>query len=196
MANRTGAAASSSDGVYLYGAQLEQGSFATSYIPTSGTEVTREPDIAYMPVSEFNYNQSAGTVVVEAVLGEDTFAALAALQSTISSATERISFLRTSSTALENVVATAAGIQAQQFEAVAANNTTVKTAMAFTTNSVNSSFNGNTEVEDTSAAMPTTISVLMLGRYSSGFYTNGHIKSLKYWPKRLSDATLQAVTQG
>ena len=50
----------------VWGAQLEEGSFATSYIPTSGATVTRSPDIASILVSAFGYNEDAGTVLVEA----------------------------------------------------------------------------------------------------------------------------------
>ena len=51
--------------VYVWGAQLETGSFPTSYIPTSGSAVTRSADVASLAVSEFGYNQDQGTVVME-----------------------------------------------------------------------------------------------------------------------------------
>jgi hypothetical protein len=53
---------------YIWGAQLEQGSFATSYIPTSGSTVTRTIDIAKITGTNFSdfYNQTEGTFFVEA----------------------------------------------------------------------------------------------------------------------------------
>ena len=48
---------------YVWGAQLEQKSFATSLIPTEGSTKTRTKDVAYIDKTNFTewYNQSEGT---------------------------------------------------------------------------------------------------------------------------------------
>ena len=55
--------------VYLWGAQVEAGSVATSYIPTSGSTVLRQADDLEISGSAFSdfYNQSEGTWYCEAV---------------------------------------------------------------------------------------------------------------------------------
>ena len=59
-------AGNASLGMYFWGAQAEAGAFATSYIPTTGSEITRNADRAELtPISSF-YNQSEGTLFAEA----------------------------------------------------------------------------------------------------------------------------------
>ena len=60
-------AANGYSGIYIWGAQLEAGSFATSYIPTTTTAVSRPADQASMTGTNFSswYNQSQGTMYVE-----------------------------------------------------------------------------------------------------------------------------------
>jgi hypothetical protein len=50
-------------GIYIWGAQLEQGSFPTSYIPTTNSTVTRTPDNVSMVGENFSswYNQEQGS---------------------------------------------------------------------------------------------------------------------------------------
>ena len=54
-------------GIYIWGAQLEAGSFATSYIPTVASTVTRAADNASMTGTNFSswYNQSQGSIYAE-----------------------------------------------------------------------------------------------------------------------------------
>jgi len=60
-------------GLYLWGAQVEAGSVATSYIPTSGSTVTRQADDLVISGSDFTdfYNQSEGTVYIELTSKDD-----------------------------------------------------------------------------------------------------------------------------
>ena len=57
--------ASNTGGLLIFGAQVEQNHMVTSYIPTSGTEVTRQPDKAYIDIDQFGVKQDRGTFVAE-----------------------------------------------------------------------------------------------------------------------------------
>ena len=53
------------DSVYIFGAQLEQNSYATSYIPTSGSAVTRVADAASGSGDANTFNDSEGVLMAE-----------------------------------------------------------------------------------------------------------------------------------
>ena len=66
-------AGNNSDGIYIYGAQCEAGSYATSYIPTYGTSVTRNADRAQILNTTTDVlSQTAFTLFFEADLTSDT----------------------------------------------------------------------------------------------------------------------------
>ena len=52
-------------GIYVWGAQLEAGSFPTSYIITAGAAASRSADVASIPTSAFGYNADKGTLYVD-----------------------------------------------------------------------------------------------------------------------------------
>lgn len=51
-------------GIYIWGAQLEEGTHPTSYIPTEGSQATRIADTPTIPVGDW-FNPIEGTFVVE-----------------------------------------------------------------------------------------------------------------------------------
>ena len=54
-----------SSGVYIFGAQFESGSYPTSYIPTSGTAVTRSAETANGAGNSTTFNDSEGVLFAE-----------------------------------------------------------------------------------------------------------------------------------
>ena len=63
--NQTSYQGDGSSGVFFYGFQIEQGSYATSYIPTSGSAVTRVADACSQTVPDGVIGQTEGTVYWE-----------------------------------------------------------------------------------------------------------------------------------
>ena len=173
------------------GFQLEVGSFATSYIPTSGSTVTRSPDIASIPVSAFGYNQEAGTVVVEATAyaGNPNNANYASLGNAALTDFVRLwtwegqtSHVRWTGTNFDVVIPFTSG-------------TAEKFAGAYAQDNYNIALDGAAATPDTSGAQTLIGSVLRLGAKTSATeFLNGHIKSLSYFPRRLTDAQLQELT--
>jgi len=53
-------------GIYIWGPQVEAGSYPTSYIPTSGSAVTRNADVANGAGDASTFNDSEGVLMVEA----------------------------------------------------------------------------------------------------------------------------------
>jgi hypothetical protein len=183
-----------SDGIYLWGAQLEQGSFPTSYIPTSGSAVTRAADVASLAVSKFGYNQDQGSVVAYYSTADVTI--LNELSFSDGTNNNRIMWaLRTNSSRVPYISAGGSATVQLQNNAGLQSGVAAKVSFGFATNDVASSVNGQAVATDASAIIPSNISVLYFAA-ATGDYAqiNGHIKSIQYYPLRLSNAQLQALT--
>ena len=177
--------------VLIYGAQLEEGSFPTSYIPTSGSTATRSADVASIPVSAFGYNQTAGTVVVEVepyVVGDGEYY-LSLNDGTTDERAEIIYSTSVFATMVSNGVLTSS---------INLGDTTgvIKVASALKENDAAACLNGGPIGTDTSTLMPVGVTTLTIGdrAVSANNKLNGHIKSIQYYPRRLTNAQLQELT--
>jgi hypothetical protein len=201
--------------IIAWGAQAENGAFATSYIPTVASTVTRTVDNTSIVAPNFApwYNQSAGTLVVSATGynaptvaqggTSPTAASLYAAAAGNSFATIAISRRDSVSTPVLNsptayVISDSGvtGIDIQQ-SSVSWAGATVSAAFAWS-GSTDAAFtaNGAAVVTDSSYTLPTSDS-LQIGRWGSENvtgYWSGHIRSIRYFPVRLSNAQLQALT--
>jgi hypothetical protein len=181
--------------IYIYGAQLEAGSFPTSYIPTSGATATRAADIASIPVTDFGYNQKSGTVVVEgSVIGLPSIAGYLASITDGTTSKMLVSFVQSSENLRFGV------INGSDFT-VGLNTATISAgdslnfAAAYSLNDVAQSLNGAGVQTDTSATIPSPLTIMHIGnRDDSARALNGHIKSIQFYPRRLTNTQLQELT--
>ena len=185
-------------GVYLYGAQVEAGSFPTSYIKSnSGSTTTRSADVASIPVADFGYNQKAFTVSIEASHLYDTFPSFNRFWE-LSGGGDTVGLYGNSGSS-SYVSMTVGGVSQVSFsdgaEAAANANTFMKYAVGLKTNDFDIARDGSLDAGDTSIIMPDAIDTLAVGMAFNGTtQLNGHIKSIKYYPRRLTNAQLQEIT--
>jgi hypothetical protein len=66
---------------------------------------------------------------------------------------------------------------------------------AYKLNSVAMSAGGKTVKTDSSALVPTVTKMTIGARNSGASVLNGHIKNIRYWPQRLTDAEVQAFSK-
>ena len=186
----------------IYGAQLEVGSFASSYIPTSGASATRAADIATIPTSAFGYNAEGGTVVVDFNMSFDgtNYPRVWEIGSTINNQ-DRINVFGYAPTAIIGTGLYTAGTS-QAGVSVSTGNTVptgpVKVAFAWRENDIAFIQDGGTVIADNTATItggnPRTVLALGGTTAPSTDYLNGHIKSIQYYPRRLTNAQLQELT--
>jgi hypothetical protein len=180
-------------GAYLFGAQTETGSFATSYIPTVASQVTRSADVATMTGTNFSswYNASEGSFVSQFTTSTIS-GARTVLDANDNTANESIR-LRTM-TADPFFTVTDGGVNQADIDAgTVAASTTYKMAGAYKVNDFATSIGGGTVGTDVSGTIP-TVNQLQIGNSAAGNRLNGHIRTIAYYNTRLPDAQLQALT--
>ena len=179
---------------YVWGAQLEVGAFPTSYIPTTTAAVTRAADAAVMTGSNFSswYRQDEGSFYAEGMTPSTSQVLVAADDGSMSN---RYQFTIAGSYTPSFAVAAGGAISADLSTSSAEVGSLVKSAGAYRANDFALSANGGVAKTDTSGVLPTSVSNLRLGAWSSGAgFLNGHIRRITYYPRRLSNAELQALT--
>ena len=203
LANADGSFIYTGDGVsgfFIYGAQLEIGTFGTSYIPTVASQVTRSPDIATMTGTNFSswFNPSEGTLVASYEASPNLFATYVAASNGVVGQNS-VHFDNDSGGTMRAVYYSGSVAQATlSLGAYGAAGTVNTVASAYAVNDFAASRNGGAVVTDTSGALPVSLTQLNIGADPSGVaanVTNTHIRSIRYYNKRLYDTQLQTLSQ-
>lgn len=182
-------------GVTLFGAQLEAGAFQTSYIPTTTAAVTRSADVASVNTLSPWYNATEGTIYAEVGYSQaNPTAAQMAASFNDATANNRWTISFNSPSALGGALRNTggAGLITTSTANAAIVGATNKLGLAISTGA-SVVLNGGTVATNASYAAP-TVTRLELGSQLSGGYLNGYLRRITYYPIRLSNANLQALT--
>ena len=188
-------------GIYAWGAQLEAGSFPTSYIPTVASSRTRAADSASITGKNFSswYRQDEGTVFVSTLTKQTHGGAngfprkLAISDNTINTIIEDYYRVLSVYTDAGYNVASAGVVQATTDTNDQRNGQS--SAIGYANNNFALSIGGSLINNDTSGTVPTVTQLSLGARPGNNNLLNGTIRCLTYWPKRLPDAQLQVLTR-
>lgn len=171
-------------GIYAWGADIEPGSFATSYIPTTSAAVTRSADIVQLTGAALTALQaSAASIIVE----NDTYPNDPSFQYIVGfSAGDGSGLVYNGSAFTEwNGSANLTGNSSTR-------GTIDRVGLAFSGAGRSIVSNGGTVASDGGVIAGAAFPTIYLGSNGGASILNGHIRSLAIYTSRLSDATLQA----
>lgn len=193
------------NGIYAWGAQLEVGTVATSYIPTlnasvtraadvsSSAATTRSQDIAKMTGANFSswYNIPEGTVFAEFnSIGGTTSRQIVDIGNGTNTST--CVWIRDASIAGEDFVY----VTPTSIRTGSSTMSSGKVALGYSSTGITGSYNGLNYTNAVSNTPPQNMVTMRLfcEETRAGAENNGTLKKVAYYPRRLTDAQIQALT--
>jgi hypothetical protein len=183
--------------INIYGSQLEAGAFATSYIPTTTTSVTRNADVVSMTGTNLTSwcDTAQGTILSEHTVAQFNAANTIFAYSLGSAAAAEI-YAGIQATG-GNQFTVANTTNQANFGGFAAGSLNVpqKVCGFYQANNFAASANGIAGGTDTSGSLP-TINKLVFGARNDGARTlNGWVRKFSYWPFPLTTAEVTAFSK-
>jgi hypothetical protein len=188
--------------ILVWGAQLEQSTYPTSYIQTTGTERTRAADVSTSSSGFGNswYSQSEGTMFAETVTQGFT----------VTSFPRIASFDRGNGSVNFIALVRSSGSRRQQYSVFATTGQAVglepnvtlteglpaRSGFVYKADDFIAAVQGVLSAADTLGSLPTSITTFGIGAQGDGSLPyNGALRRLVYWRQRLPNSVLQSITQ-
>jgi hypothetical protein len=192
-------------GIYVWGAQIEQGAFPTSYIPTTASIVPRSADLAQMTGTNFSswYNSTEGTVYSNTRMNgvQNRYDRLWAITNSnlhLEGISVYVAGPVSSGGYVSSITITNSATEQINGAIVESATTTPKlrSAFAFKTNDCASAYNGILRFVDKSAILLSNPDRLLIGQPQRFQGTSCMtISRLTYYPRALKPNQLQYLTQ-
>lgn len=188
---------------YFWGAQLEAGSFPTSYIPTTTASVVRSADVCSISGAGFTgmWNATEGSLFTSAIFNAPVAYGTGQLLVDVNDTTaaNRLRYFRNPTTGLSGFANTSSGSTNVSITSVSATQPSVtqKYSVGFKLDDYVFYVNNSQIGTDNLGAMIVSPTTMTIGDSSAGAlrqYTNGTISAIRYYRKRLPNAKLQALT--
>jgi hypothetical protein len=182
--------------IYVYGAQLEQLSYPTSYIPTSGSTVTRAAETCNNSGNSEVFNDSEGVLFadISANANDGTYRGISVSDGNISNWV--LIYINNVSNQLRVNLASGGSVQANLIQNVTDVTIPNKVAIRYSLNNVSFWLNGIKVLEDlTTITMPVGLNKLSFDSTGTGlekFY--GKTKEVGYYDAILTDLELEYLT--
>lgn len=195
--NSTNVTPNGTNGVYLYGAQTEPGAFATSYIPTTTTALTRNADVATMTGTNLTdwCDTTKGTILSQQAVAQFNAAnTIYAYSLGSAAAVEVYAGMSTAGANQFTVVNTTNQANFAGFSAGTLN-TPQKVCGYYQANKFAASANGIAGGTDVSGTVPTINKLVFGARNDGARVLNGWIQKFSYWPFTLTTSEVTAFSK-
>jgi hypothetical protein len=177
-------------------AQLESGSHATSYIPTTSAAVLRAADICVTSTLNPWFNAEEGTIFVEYLLpwavptGDGVTRRIVDINGGDDYESHVAAFV--TDAGVRGAFSYAGSVEQSSFASLGSMTPGVvqRQAYAFAENDIAAIASGGSLATDTSAELSTALTTLRIG---PSYHPNGYIRKVKFYPRRLSDNELRAL---
>ena len=184
------------DGFFFWGAQLEAGSYATSYIPTVASTVTRNADVISKTGISSLIGQTEGAVFVELNFNSSTSKTnvnrIVELTNSINSDRIIIAFSGVNSLITR---VTVSGVEQASFTAAGIAVGKLKVALSYSSNGCKFYINGVLRQSNLSATIPITNTInLGFSGATSGNHLNDSINSFQLYKTALTDTECITLT--
>ena len=178
------------DSIYIYGAQLEQGTYPTSYIPTQGSAVTRLADSCSQTVPDGVIGQTEGVLYAEISQDNDSFNTISVSDGGTS---DRITIVYQNNTIKSILVHNNNVVQLEKSGYL--QNSFHKVAIKYTQSNVSLIINGLEVLTTSRGAFADSLNTLQFAQGNGGNNFYGKVKDVRVYNTALTDAELAALTQ-
>jgi hypothetical protein len=198
-------------GIYIWGAQLENQNFFTSYIATSGSQVTRSAEACYVNSVNFSslFNQGQGTLYSDYLyknteyITRAPFLAVSTNPNSISDSqiisANYYGNTGQNTTFMNPIYGTNALASPSIAYTPSTTNPTglaLKAAIAYQSGNSAGALNGTISYSDSTKGQNGSIGLTCTSLYfnENGAHFNGYIRKIAYYPERLSNTQIQSLT--